>query len=200
MSDSPDTVDGRNPAPPGMYNPVMGYLPFQPVSRISSINRRWWKMMEANCSQKAMSHSKPKVHHHSLDDIPANHSHQVSYTNAHPPATAMAILGGIHTPDKKRHSTLWFRTKFWKKLIRFSSGRVSILRINHSDLWFVVHLPVSHVTCRWQCDFQSRLDAEGKRCDKMNRMFSYKKHATGCRCGLIQMHIWSYMYNRRKFK
>ena len=34
------TVDGRNPAPPGMYKTmqIMGYLPYQLVSRISSIN------------------------------------------------------------------------------------------------------------------------------------------------------------------
>jgi len=38
--DSPhldDTVDGRNPAPPGMYKilDIIGYLPYQLVSRIS---------------------------------------------------------------------------------------------------------------------------------------------------------------------
>ena len=34
------TVDGRNPAPPGVYKTmqIMGYLPYQLVSRISSIN------------------------------------------------------------------------------------------------------------------------------------------------------------------
>ena len=35
-----NTVDGRNPAPPGMYETlyIMGYLPYQLVSRISAIN------------------------------------------------------------------------------------------------------------------------------------------------------------------
>ena len=35
------TVDGRNPAPPNMYETLqrMGYLPYQRVGRISSINR-----------------------------------------------------------------------------------------------------------------------------------------------------------------
>ena len=34
------TVDGRNPAPPNMYETlqIMRYLPYQLVSRISSIN------------------------------------------------------------------------------------------------------------------------------------------------------------------
>ena len=36
-----NTVDGRNPAPPGMYKSlqIMGYLPYQLVGRISSIDR-----------------------------------------------------------------------------------------------------------------------------------------------------------------
>jgi len=35
-----NTVDGRNPAPPRMYETpkIMGYLLYQPLSRISSIN------------------------------------------------------------------------------------------------------------------------------------------------------------------
>ena len=39
------TVDGRNPTPPGMYKTlcIMGYLPYQLVSRISSINSSTWK-------------------------------------------------------------------------------------------------------------------------------------------------------------
>ena len=37
---SSTTADGRNPAPPGMYKTlqIMGYLPYQLVSRISSVN------------------------------------------------------------------------------------------------------------------------------------------------------------------
>ena len=39
------TVDGRNPAPPGMYKTlsIIGYIPYQLVRRISFINSiNWW--------------------------------------------------------------------------------------------------------------------------------------------------------------